>query len=586
VNIGMPKKKELLEILVEQGVISKSDAEAIAKEAKSRGRKVAAILYERGIDERAIAQAQGFLWDLPVKFFEKDEEVPREVMLLIPEDSARHYGLLAFKKEGDVLHVGMVLPDDVRAQEALKFIAQKLGLSIALSVITPSDLARYHRNYRTFADEIRMALEALQRQYPIKEGAGQARAVISLEKASEAVREEAPIIKMVALLLKQAVHERASDIHIEPEKNKLKVRYRIDGELRVALYLPIEIHAAIISRIKIMSDLKIDETRVPQDGRFRTLIEDREIDFRVATFPTSAGEKVAIRVLDPATGLKGLEELGFAPYNEKILLEGLEKPFGMILATGPTGSGKTTTLYALLQLLNKEDVNIVTLEDPIEYYMPGINQSMVMPEIGYTFASGLRQILRQDPDIIMVGEIRDNETAELATHAALTGHIVFSTLHTNNAVGVVPRLVDLGVQPFLLPSTLNLMMAQRLVRQLCPDCKKAKTAQGEEERIIEEAISTMPASLRDELPYRKPYTIYEPVGCDTCKHKGTLGRTGVHEILRMTPELEKIILTKISESDLAQEAKRQGMLSMRHEGILKVLEGKVALQEVLQETTI
>jgi type IV pilus assembly protein PilB len=583
----MTKKKELLDVLVEQGALAERDAEAIAKEAKSRGRKVTDILYERGVDERKIAEAQGILWDLPVKFFEKDEEVPREVMLLIPEDSARHYGLLAFAKEGEMLHVGTLAPEDVRAQEALKFIAQKLGLSIALAVVTPSDVARYHRNYRTFADEIRSALEALQRQYPLRQGAQAGpTAVVSLETASEAVREEAPIIKMVALLLKQAVHERASDIHIEPEKNKLKVRYRIDGALRVALYLPIEIHSAIVSRIKIMADLKIDETRVPQDGRFRTLIDDREIDFRVATFPTASGEKVAIRVLDPATGLKGLQELGFADYNEKILLEGIEKPFGMILATGPTGSGKTTTLYALLQLLNREDVNVVTLEDPIEYYMPGVNQSMVMPEIGYSFASGLRQILRQDPDIIMVGEIRDNETAELAVHAALTGHVVLSTLHTNNAVGVVPRLVDLGVQSFLLPSTLNLMMAQRLVRQLCPDCKQAKTAQGEEERVIEEAIATMPQSIREKLPHKKPYTIYEPVGCDTCQRKGTFGRTGVHEILRMTPELERIILTKISESDLAEEAKRQEMLTMRHEGILKVLEGTVALQEVLQETTI
>ncbi len=583
----MAAKKELLEILIEGGAISKSDADAILKEVKSRGKKILEVLRERGVDERKIAEAQAAQWDLPVKFFEKDEEVPREVMLLIPEDSARHYGLLAFEREGEILHVGMLDPSDVRAQEALKFIAQKLGLSIALAIVTPSDVARYHRNYRTFSDEIRMALEALRRQYPVKESEEiSAKKIVSLEKATGAVQEEAPIIKMVALLLKQAVHERASDIHIEPERNKLRVRYRIDGELRVMLYLPIEIHSAIVSRIKIMSDLKIDETRVPQDGRFRTLIEDREIDFRVATFPTSSGEKVAIRILDPATGLKGLEELGFSPYNEKIIREGIEKPFGMILATGPTGSGKTTTLYALLQALNQEDVNIVTLEDPIEYYMPGINQSMVMPEIGYTFASGLRQILRQDPDIIMVGEIRDTETAELAVHAALTGHLVLSTLHTNNAIGVVPRLVDLGVQPFLLPSTLNLMMAQRLVRQLCPDCKKQKIAQGEEERIIEEAISSMPEEIRSKIAYKKPYIIYEPVGCDTCQKKGTLGRTGVHEILRMTPELEKIILTKISEADLSQEAKRQGMLTMRQEGILKVLEGNVSLQEVLQETTI
>lgn len=581
----MAKKKELLDLLVERGVLPQSDADSILREAKNRGKKIDDILRERGVDERAVAQTKAALLELPVKFFEKDEEVPREVMLLLPEDSARHYGLLAFAKDDGSLHVGMTLPDDVKAQEALKFIAQKLGLSIVLYAVMPSDIARYHRNYRTFSDEIRFALEALARQYPVKDGAGmQGRGIVSLEKAAEALQEEAPIIKMVALLIKQAVHQRASDIHIEPEKNKLKVRYRVDGALKIALFLPIEIQPAIVARVKIMSNLKIDETRVPQDGRFRAIVDEREIDFRVATLPTATGEKVAIRVLDPTTGLKGLTELGFSEYNEKILLEGIEKPFGMILATGPTGCGKTTTLYTLLQLLNQEDVNVITLEDPIEYYMLGVNQSQVMPEIGYSFASGLRQILRQDPDIIMVGEIRDNETAELAAHAALTGHLVLSTLHTNNAVGVVPRLVDLGVQPFLLPSTLNLMIAQRLVRQLCPDCKKPREAEGEEIKIIDDAIASMPKSIRETFPHKKPYTIYAPVGCDTCQRKGVLGRIGVHEILRMTPELERIILTKISESDLAGEAKRQEMLAMRQEGIIKVLEGRVSLEEITQET--
>jgi type IV pilus assembly protein PilB len=583
----MLKKDNILDILVEMGALDSGAREDILREAKSRGKKVVDILYERGVDEKKIAQAQAEKWDLPVKFFEKNEEVPRDIMFLIPEDSARHYSLLAFAKENDLLKVGMVYPDDVKAQEALKFIAQKLGLNIALYVVTPSDVKRYHHNYRTFADEIRSAIEGFRRSYPIKEGKEvQTRGIISLEKASEAVMEEAPIIKLVALILKQAIHERASDVHIEPEKNKLKVRYRIDGELRTVLYLPIEVHQPVITRIKIMSNLKIDETRIPQDGRFRTIVEEKEIDFRVATFPTASGEKVAIRVLDPTVGLKGLKELGFSEYNEKILMEGINKPFGMILATGPTGSGKTTTLYAILQELNKDDVNIVTLEDPVEYYITGINQSMVMPEIGYTFSTGLRQILRQDPDIIMVGEIRDNETAELATHAALTGHLVLSTLHTNNAIGVVPRLIDLGVPSFLLPSSLNLMMAQRLVRQLCPDCKKPKTAQGEEEKVIEEAINSMPPGILERLNYTKPYTIYESTGCNTCQGKGTLGRTGVHEILKMTPELERIILTKISENALQEEAKRQGMLTMRQEGILKVLEGTVSLQEILQETTI
>jgi len=260
---------------------------------------------------------------------------------------------------------------------------------------------------------------------------------------------------------------------LEPTREKLRVRFRIDGNLSTNLYLPLAIHQAIISRIKIMANLKIDETRMPQDGRFFSLIDEKEIDFRVSTFPTALGEKVAIRILDPTVGLKTVAELGLEGTNLKILEEEIQKPYGMVLITGPTGSGKTTTLYAILQVLNTDKVNIVSLEDPVEYTIEGINQSQVLPEIGYTFARGLRQIVRQDPDIIMVGEIRDTETAELAVQSALTGHLVLSTLHTNNALGVIPRLIDLGVEKFLIPSALNLMMAQRLARRLCPDCKES-----------------------------------------------------------------------------------------------------------------
>ncbi|MFN7088319.1 MAG: GspE/PulE family protein, partial [Candidatus Paceibacteria bacterium] len=467
----MAKKKTLLGLLQERGLIAEGEVNRILKEAHNRHTTPEEVIAERGlVDERTLVKLKAEALDLPVKFFEKDEIVPREILTLIPEESARHYRMLAFARDYDSLWVGMLNPEDVKAQEALKFIAQKLNLTLKIAVISPSDLYRQLKNYRTFGEEISKALAEIQKQYvPGKETQAVYRPLVRLDEAEIARHEEAPIIRMVATLLRQGVAQRASDIHIEPEKTKLKIRYRIDGILYPMLFLPLEIHSAIVTRVKIMANLKIDETRIPQDGRFRTLIDEREIDFRVATFPTASGEKVAIRILDPSAGLKGLEELGFSDWNLKILKEGIEKPFGMILATGPTGSGKTTTLYAILQILNTEDVNIVTLEDTVEYFIVGVNQSQVMPEIGYTFAAGLRQIVRQDPDIIMVGEIRDNETAELAIHAALTGHIVLSTLHTNNAVGVVPRLVDLGVQPFLLPATLNLMMSQRLVRRLCPD---------------------------------------------------------------------------------------------------------------------
>lgn len=583
----MAKKKDLIEFLKDKGLLSAEDVKLVLKEAKDRDVSPEEVLTERGlVPEEKVAASKGEVFDVPVKLFARDETVPREILTLIPEESSRHYGLVAFAKDYDTLSVGMLRPDDVKAQEALKFIAQKLNLALKIFVVTPSDVSRFLQTYQTFAEEIKKALEAITREFPVGKEVAPQRKIVRLDEAlAKTVREEAPIIRMVSLLLRQAVIERSSDIHIEPERTRLKVRYRIDGDLQSRLFLPLEVHSAVITRVKIMANLKIDETRIPQDGRFRTAIDNREIDFRVSSFPTASGEKVAIRVLDPTTGLKGLEELGFHPWNEKIVKEGMAKPFGMILATGPTGSGKTTTLYAILQLLNKEDVNIVTLEDPIEYFVPGLNQSQVLPEIGYTFSTGLRSIVRQDPDIIMVGEMRDAETAELGVHAALTGHLVLSTLHTNNAIGVIPRLVDLGVKPFLLPPTLNLMMSQRLVRRLCPDCKKPVKAEGELEQLIDRVLAELPEALSKTLEYKKPYTVWVPDGCDVCNHKGTLGRAGVHEILRMTRELEKIILEGLSEAKLREEASRQGMITIRQEGVLKALEGVVSLQEVIQETT-
>jgi type IV pilus assembly protein PilB len=337
-----------------------------------------------------------------------------------------------------------------------------------------------------------------------------------------------------------------------------------------------------------MTNLKIDETRIPQDGRFHAEIIGRDIDFRVSTFPTPWGEKVAIRVLDPSVGLRELKDLGLRGQNEKLLREGMEKPFGMILFTGPTGSGKTTTLYALLQLINKDVANVVSLEDPVEYFMEGMNQSQVRPEIGYDFISGLRQILRQDPDVIMVGEIRDAETAGLAVNAALTGHIMLSTLHTNNALGVVSRLMDLGVPPFLLSSSLNLMLAQRLVLQLCPACKKEMKAPPEFEKAITSALANLPQEVKTTLAFTSPFSVFHAnIGssCSTCKGKGTVGRIALFEIFQMTKELMDIISSGFTESKLAGEAKRQGMIPLRGDGILKALEGTVMFEDVLKETT-
>ena len=490
----------------------------------------------------------------------------------IPEETARTYKVVPIEKTKDMLVVGMISPQDPQAQEALRFVAKQQKINLGVYLVTPGDFDLILQKYSPYKDIIDEAARSLNVR-PGKSGGLSSERLIQLE-AGVAVAEEAPIIRLVASTLKEAVNLKASDIHIEPERAALRVRFRVDGDLKEMARMPVELTQPIVSRVKVLANLKLDETRMPQDGRFRTIVFGRDIDFRVATFPTPAGEKVAIRVLDSSIGLKTLDDLGLTGHSASIMKEAIEKPYGLVLITGPTGSGKTTTLYALLQILNQEDVNLVSLEDPVEYFIDGVNQSQVRPEIGYDFASGLRQILRQDPDVIMVGEVRDVETAQLTIHAALTGHIVLSTLHTNNAAGVIPRLMDMKVDSFLLPSSLNVMAAQRLVSKLCPDCKKSETPPAEIKAIIEK-----------EAPKAKEIKIYHAAGCKTCKGRGIVGRIALFEVLKMTPELKNIINTGITEQKISEEAKRQGMVSLRQDGISKALEGLVSIEEVLRETT-
>jgi type IV pilus assembly protein PilB len=352
--------------------------------------------------------------------------------------------------------------------------------------------------------------------------------------------------------------------------------------LQTVLSLPLHLLSALVTRIKILADLKIDETRLAQDGRFSTKLGDRRIDFRVSTFPTRNGEKAVLRILDPLVGDIKLTDLGLEGRSLNLVLENIVKPFGEILVTGPTGSGKSTTLAAILRKINSEEVNIVTLEDPIEYYVNGVNQSQTHEEIGYTFANGLRHILRQDPDIIMVGEIRDGETASLATQAALTGHVVLSTLHTNDTIGVIPRLMDMGVEKYLLAPTLNLAIAQRLLRRLCPSCKEKAKANAAEEHMIKQALEKMPAESKKELP-KSGFEVFKAgKGCKECRGKAFKGRIAIFEALAMTDELENIILTNLSEGELRREAERQGMITMFQDGIIKVLRGVTSIEELLQ----
>lgn len=573
--------KTLVDALVKDSLISVELAEQILKEAAVSGKSAEEVIYGRRlVDEESVAGIKSEILGIPYRKI-KPASIPEAVLKLVPEETVNTYVLVPLELKNKMLTVGMVRPWDVRAQEALRFIAKRNQLSLGVYIITPKDWESTLRRYSPYQSEIEKALKAVG---TIKSGSGLSPLLKEVGLEEGITAEEAPIIKIVASTLKTAVEQEASDIHIEPQRSRLRVRFRVDGLLQEIASFPVELHQPIVSRIKILSNLKIDETRIPQDGRFRTIVFGRDIDFRVSTFPTPAGEKAAIRVLDPTIGLKKIEDLGLVGKTARLVEEAIKKPFGMILLTGPTASGKTTTLYALLQILNKEDINILSLEDPVEYFIDGVNQSQVRPEIGYSFASGLRQILRQDPDVIMVGEIRDSDTAELAVHAALTGQIVLATLHTNNAIGTIPRLIDMKVEPFLLPSSLNLMMSQRLVRRLCQSCREGVSVPPEVEKIISEELKRLPEELKAQIQYKPPYKSFRSRGCEVCRNKGVSGRVALFEAFSMTRELAEVINSGPTEGKVYNEAVRQGMVTLRQDGILKALQGSVAIEEVLRET--
>ncbi|MDO8574963.1 MAG: GspE/PulE family protein [bacterium] len=509
-----------------------------------------------------------------------DKKISPDVLVLISEEAARYYKMIPLGLDGNVLNVGLVNPNDVKAQEALNFLASRNGLVAQVFKISENEWLSFMKQYAGLGEEVGEALEGLR-----KELAQEKEKIPSLETTRVQKEQAAPIIRMVDTILKHGIESKASDIHIEPTMKKLRIRYRLDGALQTVVVLPVEIASAIVARIKILSNLQIDETRRPQDGRFTTKFGEKEIDFRVAIFPTARGEKAALRILDPTIGLRTLPELGIIGRNLEVVERGIKKPFGMILMTGPTGSGKSTTIFGILQILNTDSVNIVSLEDPVEYYLDGVNQSQIRPELGYTFATGLRQILRQDPNIIVVGEMRDSETAGLAVQSALTGHLVLSTLHTNDAIGVIPRLIDMGVEPFLLPSALNVVLAQRLVKRLCPDCKKEAEPPESVKKIILDAVNSMSEDSRPKIKSDK-LKIYKVGGCPKCGNKGTKGRIAVFEILEMTPQLEEIVISGPTESKILAEAKRQGMVTMFQDGILKVLDGIIGFEELIQVVSV
>jgi len=572
---------KLLQELFAQGFLSEERLNELKKQEEKTGKpEEEIILGENIVTEDVLFNLKSKLSKITLRSI-KAEEISKDVIDLIPEEASINYKMSAVGKSGKDIVVGMVYPENIAAQNALRFLANQQRFTYQVCLIIPSDLKKIQKQRQNLSAETEEALEELgdeNEQLRALSDAPQSKTSV------QAIAEEAPIIKMVLVILRHAVEGHASDIHIEPGRDKLIVRFRLNGVLHPSLFLPLKVHPAVVARIKILSGLKIDENRVPQDGRFSEKINGNNVDFRVSTFPTLYGEKVELRVLDASTGLKSFEDLGLEGRNLEVVKEAIKKPYGMILFTGPTGSGKTTTQYAILRILNQESVNIVTVEDPIEYSILGVNQSQVKPEIGYTFARGLRQILRQDPNIIMIGEIRDEETANLVVNAALTGHIVLSTLHTNSSVGVIPRLMDMGVRSFLIPSTLRVVISQRLIRTLCPHCKIKTRPTEKLKNYIIEKVKGMPPAIKNQIKIPDPFLVYGAKGCEVCGLTGYAGRVGLFEVLSMSDELAELIQKNPLESLIYKAAQKQGMLTMEQEGVLKILKGQTTIEEVARAT--
>mgnify|MGYP003393291955 CR=1 FL=1 len=577
----------LTTLLKEKKLITQTqiaDAQKEMKSAKTNEDWEAFLLDKKIVTEDQLMEAKGEMLHVPVIDL-RNEQIPQDVLALVPEPIAHRHKVISFAKTKSDLSLGMSDPTDIQTKE---FIHKKTGLDIKAFLIGPSSfqfgLSKYHSNLegemKHLVKEDALGLTAS----PDKQAGGPDEA--GLEKMAE----EIPVIRVVDTLLEYAVFEKASDIHIEPQENAVTVRYRIDGILHDVMTLPKVIQAAIVARIKVLANLKIDEHRLPQDGRFKIEKDGYKFSLRVSTIPVFDGEKVVMRLLDESTKAMSLEALGFLPSQLDVVRRNIKRPHGMFLVTGPTGSGKSTTLYAVLTLLNTKSVNISTIEDPVEYRLPGANQMQTNTKIGLTFAIGLRALLRQDPNIIMIGEIRDKETAEEAVHAAMTGHIVLSTLHTNSAAAAPARLLDIGVEPYLITSTTNAILAQRLVRVLCPDCKektkpdealvKNITDQFNEAKIID--VLTREKLVPGKVKSLMDLDFFHGKGCPKCNNSGYKGRIGIHEILEMTTAVADTVLRRASAQETQAQAEKEGMVLMWEDGFIKAIQGMTTVEEILR----
>lgn len=571
----------LLALLTEKGVIDPAARERYESLAKERGSSYEAVLTEEGIDPDLIRKTLGEYFDVPTRMIREQDRIDPQVLAYIPEESARHYNILPLQIEDDVLEIGVTDPEDFAVRDALNFITAKHQIPYRLVLILEQDLKHGIASYANISGEVDEALVELEDEIEERSASPSekedAESGAAPKQKIEHIKEDAPVTKIVATILRYAVDGGASDIHIEPYDERVQVRFRVDGILNTSLELPKKVHLAVVARVKILASLRLDEKRKPQDGRFSATIDGRKIDFRVSILPTNHGEKVVMRILDTEQGVRSLEGTGVSDHNVKLIRKAIKQPYGIILISGPTGSGKSTTLYAMLEEVDRAQKNVLSLEDPIEYNIAGVSQSQVRPEIGYTFANGLRSALRQDPDVIMVGEIRDKETAQLAIQAALTGHLVLSTIHTNNAVGVIPRLIDMGVDPYLIAPTLQLALAQRLVRRICPGTGKETPIDGSIKVMIENEFEDLPQTFKDQIPASDHVLFAEPT--PDCA-SGTKGRVAVMEAIEVNEKIEKLILANGSEEDLYKAARANGFISMKEDAIVKALDHVIPFEEV------
>lgn len=565
----MASRKRIGEILVELGYLTQEqlnkalEVVQATKSSRDHSRElIGKVLINMGlINEEQLAQAIARQWNIPFVDL-SNTDLSLEIARTVPEDVCRRYKLIPVGKEGERLFIAMADPLDVYAIDHVRLIT---GFIVEPRVATESSIQAAIDKIFGVEKSVKEALEQIEdlpgAKVPTEEE-------IAVEELRE-IADQAPIVRLVNLIITQAVRERATDIHIEPRKSDIAVRYRVDGLLHNARLVPKHLHPAITSRIKIISGMNIAERRIPQDGRIPLNVDGKEIDLRVSTLPTIFGEKIVMRILDKSSTLLSLSQLGFQHEAQMVFERIINQPYGMILITGPTGSGKTTTLYAVLRQLNSPEKNLITVEDPVEYQLTGVNQVQINPKANLTFANSLRSILRQDPDIIMVGEIRDSETAEIAINAALTGHLVLSTLHTNDAPSAITRLVDMGIEPFLIASSLIGVTAQRLVRKICPYCK------------IEYTPHIDSLSFLDlEIP--KNVKLYRGHGCDKCQGKGYMGRTALQEVMVVDESIKTLILERASSSMIKEQARKNGMRTLLEDGWAKALEGITTVEEVLR----